>query len=64
MSLSEDARERAEPFLVRVSGSRRPFLELRGVRDGAVCYLPRAEITDVQIIDDETIEFSDIGAVR
>ena len=49
---------------MRVSGSRRPFLELRGVRDGAVCYLPRAEITGVQIVDDETIEFNDIGAVR
>ena len=40
------------------------FLELRGVRDGAVCFLPRAEITGVQIIDDETIEFIDVGAVQ
>jgi len=62
--VSDDLRERAEPFLMRVSGSRRPFLELRGVRDGAVCYLPRAEITGVQIVDDETIEFNDIGVVR
>ena len=60
----DDVRDRAEPFLMRVSGSRRPFLELRGARDGALCYLPRGEITGVRIVDDETIEFTDVGAVR
>jgi hypothetical protein len=51
-----------QPFLVRIAGDPRPATDLRGVRDGAICYLPNAALTDVQLLDKGEIAFSDVGS--
>ena len=62
MSFSDEADRRgAQPFLVHVAADRRHFIELPGVSDGAVCFMPRAALTGVQLVKLDELVFTDIG---
>lgn len=54
-------RQRAQPFLVHVAGDRRPFSELPGAGDGAICFLQRAALTGVELVNPGELVFTDIG---
>jgi hypothetical protein len=51
-----------QPFLVRLAGERQASKELRNVKDGALCYMPRAMLTEVRLVSRGQIAFSDIAS--
>ena len=60
-SSGDEERRRAQPFLVHIAGERRHYTELPGVSDGAVCFMPRASLTGVELAGPGELVFTDIG---